>query len=452
MGQASETKRTLNAFIAMWSGQAVSLFGSRLVQFALIWWLTQETGSATVLATASLVGLLPQVLLGTFAGAVVDRWNRRRIMMLTDSLVALATLLLAYLFISGRSQIEHVYVILFVRAVAGSLQRPALMASTTLMVPKESLARIQGLNQMLEGGLNIATAPLGAFLLGVMPIQGILAIDVFTAIIAVGSLLFIFVPQPQKAAATGGLPGGLKPSFWSDMRAGFRYFLGWPGLLMLGLLATLLNLLLSPALTMLPLLVTQHFQGGAIELGWLESAVGVGIIAGGLVLGVWGGFKRRILTSMISLVLLGGSVVWLGVTPADKFPMAVAAILLMGVTVSMANGPINALFQSVVAPEMQGRIMGLTGSVSMAATPLGLLIAGPLADAIGVRNWIIGAGFLVTAVSLVGFLVPSLMQLEENSKTYREAILDSAAPGLALEEVLSVPEAEAPKALNATSS
>src|SRR4030066_1615060 len=168
-------------FFSIWTGQAFSLFGSQLVSFTVIWWLTQTTGSATVLATASLVGLLPQVILGPLTGALVDRWSRRLTMIVADGIIALATVILAVLFALGHVQIWQVYALLFVRSVCGGFHWPAMQASTTLMVPNEQFSRIQGLNQMLQGGMNIASAPLGALLLALLPMEGILAIDVFTA-------------------------------------------------------------------------------------------------------------------------------------------------------------------------------------------------------------------------------------------------------------------------------
>src|SRR4030043_2057334 len=172
-------------FFTIWTGQAFSLFGSQLVSFAVIWWLTQTTGSATVLASATLVGLLPQVILGPFTGTLVDRWSRRLTMIVADSLIALATVFLAVLFALGHVQIWQVYALLFVRSVCGGFHWPAMQASTTLMVPKEHLARIQGLNQMLQGGMSIASAPIGALLLVLLPMAGLLASDVFTAVLAI---------------------------------------------------------------------------------------------------------------------------------------------------------------------------------------------------------------------------------------------------------------------------
>jgi DHA3 family macrolide efflux protein-like MFS transporter len=265
-------------FFTIWGGQAISLFGSRLVQFTLIWWLTVETSSATVLAIATLFGLLPQVLLGPLAGALIDRWKRRQVMLIADSGIAVVTLLLAYQFSIEAVGVGTIYGLLLVRGIGESFHWPAMSAATSLMVPKDQLTRIQGVNSMLQGGLNIVSAPLGAILLSVMPIQGILMIDVATAAFAIVPLALISIPEVAKRID----PAAEKsPTFWEDFRSGLRYVRSWPGLLMLMALAMLVNFLLTPAGSLLPILVTGHFGGGALQLGWLESSFGFGMLAGG---------------------------------------------------------------------------------------------------------------------------------------------------------------------------
>ena len=192
----SNWKRT---FFLIWTGQAFSLLGSSLVQFALVWWLTQKTGSATVLAAATFVALLPSVFLGPFVGALVDRWNRRIVMIAADGMVALATAALVILFWLDIAQVWHVYVVLFVRSLTGTFHFPAMQASTSLMVPDKHLSRISGLNQALRGILNIAAPPLGALLIGLIPMAAVMAIDIVTAAIAILPLLFVSIPQPQQA-------------------------------------------------------------------------------------------------------------------------------------------------------------------------------------------------------------------------------------------------------------
>ena len=193
-------KNWLIRFSTIWAGQAVSLFGSMLVQFALVWWLTAQTGSATVLAVATLVALLPTVLIGPIAGAFVDRHSRRWMMVIADSLVALVTLWLVILNALGWMQVGHVFAAMFLRAAAGTFQWPAMQASTSLMVPKKHLARVGGLNQTLYGLLGIVAPPTGALLVMALPMQWVLAIDLITAALAVLPLLVIGVPQPPAVA------------------------------------------------------------------------------------------------------------------------------------------------------------------------------------------------------------------------------------------------------------
>jgi DHA3 family macrolide efflux protein-like MFS transporter len=399
-------------FFTVWGGQAISLLGSQLVQFGLVWWLTQTTGSAKVLAGASLAGFLPQVVLGPLVGALVDRWNRRMTLILADTVTAGATVVLAVLFATGRVEIWHVYALLLVRATAGAFHWTAMTASTSLMVPEGQLARIQGLNQMLNGGMNIASAPLGAVLLSLLPLQGVLAVDVGTALVAVLSLAVVSIPQPPGESGPGERPTG-PGGVWADLRAGLRYVWAWPGLVAIMAMAAMVNLLLNPAFALLPLLVSEHFDGQALHLGVAESAWGVGVVLGGLALSAWGGFKRRILTSLLGLVGLGAGAVLVGLVPGSAFPLAAGALFFIGITNPMINGPIFAILQAQVAPGMQGRVLTLLSSVAMAMTPLGLVLAGPLAEAFGVRAWFLAGGALTALVGVAGLFTPVVVQVEE---------------------------------------
>ena len=216
-------------FFTVWGGQAFSIFGSALVQFALVWHLTRETGSATVLAIATLFAMLPQIILGPFAGALDDRWNRRVIMMVADGGIAIATVLLIYLFATDQVQVWHIYLIMMIRSLGHAFHFPAMQASTSLMVPEKHLTRIAGANQTLNGAINIIAPPTGALLLEVLPMQGVLSIDIVTASIAILPLGFISIPQPSRTEETGEeLP---KSGFMQDVREGLRYVASWPGLL-----------------------------------------------------------------------------------------------------------------------------------------------------------------------------------------------------------------------------
>jgi MFS transporter, DHA3 family, macrolide efflux protein len=411
---ATGSRKWAVRFFTIWTGQAFSLFGSQLVQFALIWWLAQKSGSATILAMATLAGMLPQVIFGPFAGALVDRWNRRLTLIVADSSIALFTLLLAWLFATGQVQIWHVYAIMALRSLGAAFHFPAMSASTPLLVPEEQLTRISGMNQTLQGLMALVAPPVGALLITVIPTQGVLFVDIGTAMLAILPLLFINIPQPERKAAAAHEK---KPSLLQDVREGIAYVRNWPGLVALLLMAVLLNFLLTPTGSLMPLLITRHFGKGALEFGLTDSAWGLGVIVGGILLGVWGGFKRKIITSLIGITGLGAGVMIVAFAPSDGFLLALAAMVLIGVMNSMANGPLGALLQSIVRLDMQGRVNGLANSAASAMAPLGLLIAGPVSDLIGIRTWYWIAGITSLLMGIAGFFIPAVMNVEDNHET-----------------------------------
>lgn len=404
-------ERHLRPFLILWGGQAISLLGSQVVQFAIIWWLTERTGSATVLAAASFVGLLPQVVLGPLIGVWVDRLNRRLILFAVDTLIALATVGLLLLFWLELVAIWHIFVLLFVRAIGGAFHWPTMQASTTLMVPEKHLTRIQGMNQMIEGGLNIVAAPLGALVVTMLPMAGVLSIDVITALFAIVPLFFIAIPQPPAKNVQDGV---LRPSFWSDFREGVAYLWNWPGLLFLLAMAMFINLMMVPAVSLLPLLVSDHFGRGAYFLSAMNVTIGVGVIVGGVLLTAWGGFKKRIVTSLIGVIGIGVGMGGIGFLPGTV-PLfwVIAATAVVGFSMPIANGPLRAIMQATVAPEMQGRIFSIIGSGSQAMAPIGLILAGPLADLFGVPFWFVVAGVGTIGIGLLGFMLPAVMGIED---------------------------------------
>jgi DHA3 family macrolide efflux protein-like MFS transporter len=415
-------------FFTIFSGQALSLFGSSLVQFALVWYLTRQTGSATILATATLVAMLPQIVLGPFAGALIDRWDRRLVMMAADGMIALATLALAGLFWFNVVQIWHIYVILVIRSVGGAFHWPAMQASTSLMVPKEQLSRVAGMQQTLQGLVSIVAPPTGAVLIGLLPTQGVLMIDVVTALIAILPLFFIAIPRPVRAQTASGEHA---TSYWQDLREGFAYVAAWPGLLAILLMAVLINFLLTPAGSLMPLLVTKHFGLGALEFGLTDSLFGIGMIGGGLLLSLWGGFKRRILTSMLGIIGLGLGVVAIGFAPANMFWLALVGMAVMGFMNPITNGPLHAIIQATVKPEMQGRVMSLVGSAATAMTPLSLAVAGPVSDAIGIQAWYVFGGIVCLLMGAGALFIPAIMNVESNHGEAQAAEAAQAAPSAA---------------------
>jgi DHA3 family macrolide efflux protein-like MFS transporter len=414
MNATKETNLTkpasMRPFFTVWTGQVFSLLGSELVQFALVWWLTATTGSAMVLILATMMAVLPRVFVSPVAGALVDRWNRRLVMMMADGLSALAIILLALLFAFDAIQIWHVYVVMFVRAACGAFHWPAMQASTTLMVPEEHLARVAGLNQALQGMGAIVAPPLGALLLNVLPMQGVLSVDVVTAILAISPLFFVHIPQPERTVARAGAS---RPSMVADLREALRFLRAWPGILMIIAIAVLVNSLVFPALSLQPLLVTDHFGGDVLQLAWMQSAFGIGTVAGGITLSVWGGFKRRSLTGLLALALNGAGFAAIGVLPSDAFPVAVGAMFFASFMNPIASGALLSVLQVIVPADMQGRVFTLLQSAVGAMIPVGLIMAGPLAGVLGVQIWYLIGGAVMTVMGIGALLVPAITSLDD---------------------------------------
>jgi DHA3 family macrolide efflux protein-like MFS transporter len=398
--------KPMRGFWAVFAGQAFSLLGSRLVQFSLVWWLTSTTGSASVLATASIMALLPQVFIMPFAGAFIDRWDRRKVLVAVDAMNAFAIMFLMGLFAAGLAQPAHVYIVMFVRAVGGAFQWPAMQASTSLMVNDEMLSKVAGLNQALMGLAAIVAPPIGVLLMDVFPLQIVLAVDVVTAAMAILPLTVVRIPLPENGERR------TRATVMKDLKEGFRFIRNWTGLLIIMGVAMAFNFLIVPAISLTPILVTGYFAGDSIKYAILETTMGLGMIAGGVSLGVWGGFKSRIKTALLGSVGLGIGVSLIGMAPSNLYILAVGGMAVAGLMSTIVNGSFFALIQSTVPAEIQGRVIAILVSGTTAMAPLGLAVAGPLADVIGVRVWFILGGALIIVMGLMGFFVPAVVNIE----------------------------------------
>ena len=406
-GEENE-RRLMRRFFIIWGAQASSLIGSALVQFAIVWWLTLETGSATVLAFAVMMVMLPQIVIGPFAGALVDRWNRRHVMIYADAGIALATVALMALFASGLIEVWHIYVFAFLRSVGGAFHWPAMTASTTLMVPKRHLARVGGLNEAVQGAVSIAAPALGAILIIALPMWQVLSFDILTAAVAIAPLLVVKIPQPAAKD-----DGERRPSVLDDMKDGLRFIRRWEGAMVILAMAMGINLLVSPAVSLIPMLVKFYFGGGVVEFAAMEMAFGLSLILGGIGLGIWGGFKSKIFTMLVSGTLSGIGIVVTGLAPPEAFYLALLGMFFAGLMSAIMNGSLLAVLQSSVPPEKQGRVFGILGSLAVAATPFGLAVAGPVSDMIGIHVWFVIAGLGLSGAMAVGFFIPSLRRMEE---------------------------------------
>ncbi len=377
------------------------------MEFALAWYLTKSTGSATVLSTALMVALVPPIILGPFIGPLIDRWDRRKIMIFSDLAITLMTIGLMILFAIGTLQIWHIYVAMVGRAIGQTFQQPALQAAVANIVPEKHLSRAAGLNLTLSGMINIAAPPLGAFLMEALPMQSVLAVDIGTAVFAITCLLFISIPHPERTTLSVNL------NIIGDMVQSLRYIWSTFGIRIMVLMVSIYCFFATPAYNLFPMLVNNHLGGDVLKLGWLNMVFGIGMILGGLVLGTWGGFKKRILSSAAGSTLQGILMICLGFTTLNLFPMVIACMFFLGVGVSFASAPLSAILNSVVAKDMQGRVFSTMGSISSAMVPLGLAVAGPVADAFGVRIIYFIAGAVLLCTMPLGLLSRSQRDYEK---------------------------------------
>jgi DHA3 family macrolide efflux protein-like MFS transporter len=406
--RAWNPQRWFPTFAAIWGAEALSLFGTQLVQFALVWSIARTTNSATILAGATLVALLPQIVIAPLAGALVDRWDRRWVMIFSNAGIALSTIALIMVFVFGKVEIWHIYVTMLLRSTAGAFRWPAMQASTAMMVPERHLARVAGLNNGLFGLASIVSPSLGALLVEVgLPMYALLTVDVAAACLAILPLALVRIPLPERPDRAAA-----RTSILSDLREGFRFVTGWRTLFAIVAAAALITLLSQPALSLLPLLVKNRFGGGAIEFGGMQSAFGLGMGAGATLLGIWGGFKKRMLTALFALLLQGVGFAIIGLVPSSGFVIAVGAMALVGLMNPICTGSLFAIVQSTVPHAIQGRVMSLLISLSTAAAPIGLAAAGPIADRYGIGIWFLVAGIAMVAVATLAIVTPAIREVE----------------------------------------
>jgi MFS transporter, DHA3 family, macrolide efflux protein len=405
-----EDERWQTRFWAVWVGQALSLIGSALTQFVLVWWITSKTGSPSAVATAGLMAALPQAIFAPIGGTFADRYSRRLIMIVTDSITALCMVILIALFATERIEIWHAYTLMFVRSMMQAFQQPASAASTPMLVPNSWLERVAGLNQLLFGIMTIAAAPLGALALGALPIQSALAIDVVTALLGITPLLLFKIPQTRASSAE-------RKSILADLRTGVRYVGRWPGMRRLLAVLALVVFTVMPVFALMPLLITSHFKGGVNQVALMEGLAGVGMIAGGLLMTVWRGFQNRMVTMLVMFGLSCGTAAFGAVVPGTMLWAAVVGYFLSGATYSVGNVPLMAVIQSAVPNQMLGRVNSLLNTLMGFAGPLGMLTMGALGEWAGIRVvFIVGAG-VSTLLCFIALLSKPLLAIEKNVPT-----------------------------------
>lgn len=425
------TLQQMKTFLLIWLGQLVSLTGSQLTGFALGVWVYQQTGSVTQFALISVATVLPYLLISPLAGAVVDRWDRRWTMILSDTGAGLSTLTLAGLFLSGRLEIWHIYLATVLSATFSAFQGPAYAASTTLLVPKEQLGRANGLAQTAQAAGMLVAPAIAGFLVTTIQLQGVLLIDGVTFLFALTTLLLVRFPRPTTTSSETEARSG---SLWRDVVYGWRYLVARPALLGLMIFFGVNNFLVGVVEVLFTPLVLS--LGSTELLGILLSIGGLGMLVGSVTMSVWGGPKRRVVGVFGFSGLLAVAILLAGLRPT---PIVLGvAVFLAFFSIPIFQGANQTLMQTKITPEVQGRAFALKEMIAVSTLPLAYLVAGPLVDRVfepllavggvltGSVGRVIGIGpgrgiallFVVMGtasllLTLAGYLQPRLRRVEE---------------------------------------
>ena len=391
-------------FFTIWIGQAFSLFGSSLVDFALIWWLTETTGSERILALSSLLTLLPRMILGPFAGSLIDKVNRKTVMIAADSAIALVTVGLVILTRNGLASVPVVMTVLLLRSLGGMFHQPAMQSATALLVPEAHLPRIGGLNRILSGAMIIVAPIAGATLIEMFEITPVLCIDVVTALLAVALLAVSSVPDSPHAKE--------KHSVLRETADGLRYVLTTKSLFFVVGTCTLANLCCGPAGALRSLMVTSVFGGGVRELSWITAACGLGLVAGGILMSLWGGFRRNLITSGFGWGGAGIFYIAIYFLPTDGIYWLVACMFLANIFEAIGGAGLDAFYQSKVPGEYHGRVFSVLATLDNTTVPVGLVAAAVLGEAVPIRFWNLCMGILYIALFTFWAFSKTLAQAE----------------------------------------
>ncbi len=390
----------------IFAGQAFSLVGSALTQFVLLWWITDTTGSVSALGVAGLFALLPHALLGPLGGTFADRYSRRLIMIVADLVSAACMAVLIVLFLTDSVALWHLYTMMAIRSAMQAFQQPAAMASVSMLVPPAFLTRAAGLNQTLYGIMTVGAAPLGALAISVMPIGWALSIDVATALLGIIPLFCFAIPQHERASKRGSL--------WREFLEGVDIVWHDPALKRMYALMTAAIVVIIPSFTLVPLLVKEHFGGGATEVAIIESLSGLGLVAGGAMIAIIAP-RRRLPFILWGMAIGCFSVAAAGLPPRDMFWLAVTGWALGSATWVMGHAPFTAILQGMVPNHLQGRVLSLLTTLMGFGAPVGLALATALGEVIGVRWLFVVLGTLGGMVMLLGFLSPAIRRMDDRS-------------------------------------
>jgi len=374
------------------SSQSLSLFGSMLVQYAIIWYITLSTQSGAILTVSTLVGFLPQIVISLFAGVWADRYNRKFLIIASDVLTATSTLILALFFLLGYQELWLILLVSAIRSVGAGIQMPAVNAFLPQIVPTDRLMRVNSINGTLQPFIMIAAPVISGALLSLSRLEAILFIDVITAILAVGLLLILKVAPHHRAAQEQ------KTGYLDDLKAGLVYIRGNRPILTLFIFFAFVGFLVVPVAFLSPLLVTRSFGDEVWKLTANEVTFFVGSIIGGFIMTTWGGFKNHFRTIGLSCILW--AILFSGLGLTNIFAVYLVFMFLAGIPMPMLNVPTITLLQEMVRPDMQGRVFGAQQLIFNTIMPLGMLIFGPIADVISIETLLVLASALMIVPGL----------------------------------------------------
>lgn len=405
----TETKFWKKKYFTMLAGQSVSLITSGILQMSIIFYLTAKTNSAMVLSIATLMGFLPQAVIGPFAGTFVDRHSRKGVMIGADLMIAATGGFLAVVSVFMELPIWLIMLVLFVRSIGNAFHSPASSAVTPLMVPQDQLTKCAGYNQTMQAAVSLISPAAAAFLYSVWSLSTIILLDIIGAVLACSVVAVLSIPNPPIC------PGESQNSFFRDMKEGYFELKKNKGLFALLWIGTAYMFFFMPISALYPLMSMGYFRGTPTHASIAEIAFAGGMLAGGILLSVWGGFKNRIFSIGLSVLVMGVSIAISGLLPTNAFFIFVICCTVMGLT-SPFYGVQNALFQEQLPPEYLGRVFSLLGSVMSFAMPLGLLCSGIFAELIGVEKWFLLCGIGIIAVAVLVFVLPVLRNVDCQSQ------------------------------------
>lgn len=385
------------SFYTMYIGQAFSLLSSSAVQFSIIWWITVQTGSAIALTTASVVGLLPQAVIGPFAGVWIDRYNRKTIMIIADSAVAISSLVLGLSFYFTTPSLIFIYFILFIRALGETFHKPAMQAAIPQLVPKNQLTKAGGLGQMVQSACSMVGPMLGAFLMSITTLQYSMLVDVVGAFLAVLSLSSVKIATHIVTSA--------KLNIISDMKQGIKATKSNNALMKVSIPILLSTIVFVPMGTLLPLMVREYFNGTAWHNGIAQTLFSCGMLIAAMVISTTGGIRKQFLMISVGIFMLGVCSLIGGILPSSAFWVFCIVIFIMGTTGMLSNIPFTAYIQKTIPQENLGKVISLVTSVMSFAAPVGMFIAGPASTLIGISNWMKCAGILMLVVGVLCYIL-----------------------------------------------